>query len=72
MCPEMSAIPQPVVLGKNNPHRAQMQNLGIKPYTSWLKEKRAQKLAADFPRYDPVIIQRFSETDPMVILPGTH
>ena len=46
--------------------RAQMENLGIRPYTRKLKQMRATKLAKEFPRYDPRIIQKFSETDPLV------
>ena len=48
--------------------RAQIQNLGIEPYTNWRKEKRAKKLSAAFPQYDPGIIGRFSKTDPMIKL----
>lgn len=46
--------------------RAQMENLGIRPYTRKLKSMRAKKLAAAFPQYDPIVIHAFSETDPLV------
>lgn len=42
--------------------RAQMLNLGLKPYTSWLVSKRADRLAARFPQYDKDIVRKFSKT----------
>mmetsp|Transcript_37153 Transcript_37153/g.80885 ORF Transcript_37153/g.80885 Transcript_37153/m.80885 type:complete len:262 (+) Transcript_37153:71-856(+) len=43
--------------------RAQLQNLGIKPYTAWLLKKRAARLVALYPQYDSEIVSHFSETD---------
>jgi hypothetical protein len=43
--------------------RSQMQNLGIKPYTSWFKARRAARLCAEFPRYNKNVIISFSEGD---------
>lgn len=42
--------------------RAQMLNLGLKPYTSWLMSKRADRLAAQFSQYDRDIVRKFSKT----------
>jgi hypothetical protein len=44
-----------------------MQNLGIRPFTGKLKEKRAQRLISAFPKYDAGIIEAFSETDPIIL-----
>jgi len=46
--------------------RAQMDNLGIKPYTTRVKRMRAKKLAKAFPQYDPRIIMLYSETSKMM------
>jgi hypothetical protein len=46
--------------------REQMKNLGVKPYTVYLKERRAKMLARNFPKYDVEILQQFVESDPMV------
>lgn len=46
--------------------RQQLHNLGIKPLTSKVIERRAQKLYEAFPRYDKYIIHSFVETDAMV------
>ena len=46
--------------------RAQMDNLGVKPYTSTLKKMRGRKLALAFPKYDSRVIMDFSETDPLM------
>ena len=43
-----------------------MKNLGVKPYTVYLKERRAKMLAKNFPKYDAGILQEFVETDPMI------
>ena len=39
-----------------------MVNLGIKPYTAWIKSKRAKKLASAFPMYDEKILRSYSLT----------
>lgn len=49
--------------------RAQMENLGVKPYTSWIKHRRAQRLINEFPRYNKEIMASFSEGDPLI---NTH
>mmetsp|Transcript_41833 Transcript_41833/g.100411 ORF Transcript_41833/g.100411 Transcript_41833/m.100411 type:complete len:296 (+) Transcript_41833:309-1196(+) len=46
--------------------REQMKNLGVQPYTVYLKERRAKMLAKSFPKYDAGILQEFVETDPMI------
>eukprot|EP00934_Nitzschia_sp_Nitz4_P006528 Nitzschia sp. Nitz4//scaffold2_size372955//176921//177713//NITZ4_000423-RA/size372955-snap-gene-0.81-mRNA-1//-1//CDS//3329546778//6518//frame0 len=46
--------------------RAQMSNLGIKPYTITLKKWRGRNLANEFPQYNPDLIMDFSETDPLM------
>ena len=43
--------------------RAQMVNLGIQPFTSYLKEKRATRLCREYPQYDKRILSEFSRTD---------
>jgi hypothetical protein len=45
--------------------RAQLQNLGAKPYTEWFKNKRAERLCKEFPNYDKFIMVAFSEGDPL-------
>ena len=45
--------------------RAQMENLGIKPYTSWFKSRRAARLTREYPQYNKYIIEQFSEGDPL-------
>ena len=37
-------------------------NLGIKPYTGWIKSRRGQNLASAFPEYDAKILSSYSET----------
>ena len=46
--------------------RGQMVNLGIKPYTSWIKTYRGRRLADQFPRYDRKILRSYSETATIV------
>ena len=46
--------------------RAQLQNLGIKPFTNKLKAMRAANLARSFPRYDTGIVKAFSTSDPLI------
>jgi hypothetical protein len=43
--------------------RAQMENLGLKPFTAWYKTKRARRLVGEFPRYDANIVEAFSKGD---------
>ena len=46
---------------------AQMANLGIRPFTAKLKEKRSHRLISIFPKYDAGIIEAFSQTDPIIL-----
>ena len=41
--------------------RAQLSNLGYKPYTALLKKYRAKRLITLYPQYDPVILKNFSK-----------
>ncbi len=41
--------------------RAQLENLGAKPYTGWFKERRADRLCKEFPKYDAYIVSEFSQ-----------
>jgi hypothetical protein len=42
--------------------RANMQNLGAKPYTERIKQWRAERLAAAFPEYDAAILIQYSNS----------
>ena len=42
--------------------RGQMVNLGIKPYTGFIKGRRGNHLADAFPKYDRKILIAYSET----------
>ena len=44
-------------------YRAQMKHLGFRPFTSKMKQMRADKLSNAFPRYDEDVIGDFSKTD---------
>ena len=41
--------------------RAQIENIGIRPYTRKMMQTRAEKLADAFPRYDRQTLMDFSE-----------
>mmetsp|Transcript_3789 Transcript_3789/g.8346 ORF Transcript_3789/g.8346 Transcript_3789/m.8346 type:complete len:314 (+) Transcript_3789:138-1079(+) len=43
--------------------RAQLHNLGIRPYFNWQRERRADRLAAMYPRYDPEFLRMYSKCD---------
>ncbi|KAL3804829.1 hypothetical protein HJC23_006601 [Cyclotella cryptica] len=43
--------------------RAQLQNLGIRPYFNWQREKRADRLVEMYPRYDPEFLRAYSKCD---------
>lgn len=43
--------------------RAQMENLGVKPYTYWFKHRRAERLCSEFPKYNSTVVYSFSEGD---------
>mmetsp|Transcript_1244 Transcript_1244/g.2217 ORF Transcript_1244/g.2217 Transcript_1244/m.2217 type:complete len:245 (-) Transcript_1244:180-914(-) len=49
--------------------RGQMINLGVKPYTGWIKVYRGEKLANAFPRYDKQILMAYSETATLIDSP---
>ena len=40
-----------------------MKHLGFRPFTSKMKQMRADKLSNAFPRYDEDVIGDFSKTD---------
>ena len=46
--------------------RAQMENLGIKPYTGMMKSKRANKLCAMYPKYSAQIVKDFSKGQSLI------
>jgi len=43
--------------------RAQMQNLGAKPYTEWFLHNRAQRLCVEYPQYNAHVLMSFSTGD---------
>lgn len=43
--------------------RAQMQNLGIRPYFHWQQERRARYLVKTYPQYDPEFLAMYSRCD---------
>lgn len=43
--------------------RAQLQNLGAKPYTKWMLDRRARRICAEFPQYNRFVLHSFSEGD---------
>ena len=46
--------------------RAQMENLGIRPFTAAMKKRRADRLVRQYPMYCPGILSDFSHAQPMV------
>jgi len=40
--------------------RSQLQNIGIRPYTKYIKSRRADMLAARYPQYDAGILKSYS------------
>lgn len=46
--------------------RAQMVNLGIRPFTSYIKDDRANRLCMEYPEYDSRILSQFSKTDHII------
>lgn len=42
--------------------RSQIQNMGVKPYTGWLKRSRADKLHSTFPQYNEHVIKDYSHS----------
>lgn len=45
--------------------RANMDNLGIKPFTERIKAKRADKLVATYPHYNPRFVRFFADGEPL-------
>lgn len=43
--------------------RSQLTNMGLKPYSNWMRHKRAVRLIESFPRYSPDLLKAFSEVD---------
>lgn len=44
--------------------RAQLENLGIKPYTQWYRTRRSSRVCKEFKQYSEDLIDRFSVNDP--------
>ena len=42
--------------------REQMKNIGMKPYTEWLKSRRAAKLCEKYPEYNTLVLSSFSNS----------
>jgi len=42
--------------------RSQMQNIGLKPYTEWLCNRRGESLHAKFPQYNKRVLKEFAHT----------
>eukprot|EP00567_Pseudictyota_dubia_P004520 CAMPEP_0197440258 /NCGR_PEP_ID=MMETSP1175-20131217/6805_1 /TAXON_ID=1003142 /ORGANISM="Triceratium dubium, Strain CCMP147" /LENGTH=234 /DNA_ID=CAMNT_0042970327 /DNA_START=337 /DNA_END=1041 /DNA_ORIENTATION=- len=42
--------------------RSQIQNIGIRPYTAYIKAKRAKNLAESFPKYDEQLLSAYSKS----------
>lgn len=42
--------------------RAQIKKIGLRPYTDYVKEKRASRLADKYSQYDSTIIMKYSRT----------
>ena len=49
--------------------RAQIQNLGIRPYYNWQKSRRADALVARYPQYDKEFLRAYSKCDKLA---GPH
>jgi hypothetical protein len=46
--------------------RSQLQNLGIRPYYNWQRNKRAEYLVSQFPQYDAEFLRSYSKIDKIV------
>jgi len=42
--------------------RSQIENIGISPYTSYVKGRRAEKLAVQFPKYNKRVLKAYSQS----------
>jgi hypothetical protein len=40
-----------------------MHNLGSTPYTEWMRNRRAQRLIQQYPKYDAIIVELFAKGD---------
>jgi hypothetical protein len=47
--------------------RAQLENMGIKPYTSFVKEWRGKRLATKYPKYNAKVIINFSKSSALYV-----
>jgi hypothetical protein len=47
--------------------RAQLHNLGIRPYFSWQQERRAAYLVRKYPQYDASFLMNYSKCDRLAI-----
>ena len=46
--------------------RSQLQNLGIRPYFNWQRERRAARLVFKYPRYDREFLINYSKIDELL------
>jgi len=46
--------------------RAQLQNLGIRPYFNWQQGRRSRALIQKYPKYDAEFLANYSKLDPLV------
>jgi len=46
--------------------RGQIKNLGLHPYTTGVRNRRAERLAATYPQYNAEVLRQFSFSDPLV------
>lgn len=46
--------------------RAQLSNLGIRPYTHKMKQWRGTRLAKKFPQYSPKLLKDFAIADELI------
>lgn len=47
--------------------RAQLENLGYKPYTSFVKTWRGKRLASQFPQYNAKVLINFSKSSALYV-----
>ncbi len=52
--------------------RAQLENLGAKPYTQRYRAYRANRLIKEFPKYNKVVVASFSEGESFTPSPNHH
>jgi len=44
--------------------RNQVQNLGLKPYNAWVRDRRAARILTLYPQYNKHILENWSQGDP--------